>query len=191
VADVKSVLMVGVGGQGTILASKILTGGLLDTGYDVKMAEVHGMAQRGGSVSSQVRFGKKVYSPIICKGQADCLISFELMEALRWLEYLNPKGKAIINDYRIPSAPILSGKADYPNGIIDIIKNKVDTLMLNAAELADGLGNLKTMNIVMLGALIKNLKLTDINWEESIKKNVKSEMLSINLKAFYLGLNQK
>jgi len=191
VADVKSVLMVGVGGQGTILASKILTGGLLDTGYDVKMAEVHGMAQRGGSVSSQVRFGKKVYSPIICKGQADCLISFELMEALRWLEYLNPKGKAIINDYRIPSAPILSGKADYPNGIIDIIKNKVDTLMLNAAELADGLGNLKIMNIVMLGALIKNLKLTDINWEESIKKNVKSEMLSINLKAFYLGLNQK
>ena len=131
-ADVKSILLVGVGGQGTILASKILSTGLLEAGYDVKMSEIHGMAQRGGSVSTQVRCGNKVFSPIIGKGEADILVSFESMEALRWLEYLKPNGKVVVNDYEIPSAPILAGKQDYPKGVINIIEKKANTSVMNA-----------------------------------------------------------
>ena len=106
-------------------ASRILSTGLVEAGYDVKMSEIHGMAQRGGSVSTQVRYGDEVYSPIIGKGEADILVSFEKMEALRWLEYLKPDGKVIVNDYEIPSAPILMGKKDYPEGILDLIKIKL------------------------------------------------------------------
>ena len=106
-SEVKNILLVGVGGQGTILASKILTSGLIEAGYEVKMSEIHGMSQRGGSVSTQVRYGKKVYSPIVGKGSADVIVAFEKMEALRWLEYLKPDGKMVINDFEIPSAPIL------------------------------------------------------------------------------------
>ncbi len=152
--DVKSLLLVGVGGQGTILASKVLSAGLVDAGYDVKMSEVHGMAQRGGSVTTQVRFGEKVHSPIIGKGQADILVSFESMEAIRWLEFLNPNGKAVVNEYEIPSAPILMGNADYPEGVIEKIKEKVDTDVLDAGKIAEEVGNSKTMNIVLLGALV-------------------------------------
>ncbi|MBP2654862.1 MAG: Indolepyruvate ferredoxin oxidoreductase [Firmicutes bacterium] len=187
-SDVKNILLVGVGGQGTILVGKILSTGLMDAGYDVKMSEVHGMAQRGGSVSNQVRYGKKVYSPIIDKGQADILVSFETMEALRWLEYLSPKGKAVVNDYRIPSAPILMGKNDYPEGVLEIIKSKVPTTVIKAAEVAKEVGNGRTMNIVLFGALVKGMKLTDINWEEAIRQNVKTGMADINIKAFNAGL---
>ena len=109
----KSIMLVGVGGQGTILASKLLTTGLMNAGYDVKMSEIHGMSQRGGSVSSQVRYGEKVYSPVIEIGGADILVSFEKMEALRWLEYLKPEGKIVVNNYRIDSIPVLSGKSIY------------------------------------------------------------------------------
>ena len=109
----KSIMLVGVGGQGTILASKLLTTGLMNAGYDVKMSEIHGMSQRGGSVSSQVRYGEKVYSPVIEIGGADILVSFEKMEALRWLEYLKPEGKIVVNNYRIDSIPVLTGKAIY------------------------------------------------------------------------------
>ena len=109
----KSIMLVGVGGQGTILASKLLTTGLMNAGYDVKMSEIHGMSQRGGSVSSQVRYGEKVYSPVIEIGGADILVSFEKMEALRWLEYLKPEGKIVVNNYRIDSIPVLTGKVIY------------------------------------------------------------------------------
>jgi indolepyruvate ferredoxin oxidoreductase, beta subunit len=186
--DVKNILLVGVGGQGTILVSKILSTGLMDAGYDVKMSEVHGMAQRGGSVSTQVRYGKQVYSPIIGKGQADILVSFETMEALRWLEYLNPAGKAVVNDYRIPSAPILMGKADYPEGVLETINQKVNTIVIKAGEIAQNLGNAKAMNIVLFGALIKAMGLADINWEEAIRQNVKANMAEINIKAFRRGM---
>ena len=114
--DTKNILLVGVGGQGTILVSKILSNGLMEAGYDVKMSEIHGMAQRGGSVSTQVRYGKEVSSPIIGIGEADILVSFEIMETIRWLEYLKPDGVVVINDFEIPSAPILMGKVDYPQG---------------------------------------------------------------------------
>ncbi len=187
-AEVKSLLLVGVGGQGTILASKVLCAGLVEAGYDVKMSEVHGMAQRGGSVTTQVRFGEKVYSPIIGKGQADILVSFEAMEAIRWLEFLNPKGKAVVNKYEIPSAPILMGNADYPVGVVEKVKEKVDTSVLDAGKIAEGLGNTKTMNIVLLGALVKAMDLTDIDWEKAIRENVKEKFIDINIKAFNEGM---
>ena len=120
--SVKSVLLVGVGGQGTILASKLLTLGLLEAGYDVKMSEIHGMSQRGGSVSSQVRYGESVCSPVIELGGADMLVSFELMEALRWLEYLKPGGKVVVNDFKIPSMPVITGAAVYPDDILPTLK---------------------------------------------------------------------
>lgn len=188
-ADVKNILLVGVGGQGTILVGKILSNGLMDAGYDVKMSEVHGMAQRGGSVSNQVRYGKKVYSPIIGKGQADILVSFESMEALRWLEYLKPDGKAVVNDHRIPSAPILMGKSDYPEGVLEVIQSKVDTSVIKAAEIAEQLGNAKTMNIVLFGALVKGMALSGIDWEAVIRKNVKASLGDINIAAFRAGLD--
>ncbi len=187
--DIKNVLLVGVGGQGTILVSKIMTSGLVETGYDVKMSEVHGMAQRGGSVSTQVRFGRKVYSPIIGKGQADILISFETMEALRWMEYLRPRGKAVVNDYQIPSAPILAGKSDYPGGVMEIIKSKVQTSIVKASKIAEQLGNLRAMNVVILGAIVKVMELTDIDWETAIRTNVKPNTVNINIEAFKAGMN--
>lgn len=185
----KNALLVGVGGQGTILAGKILSSGLVNAGFDVKMSEVHGMAQRGGSVSNQVRYGEKVYSPIISKGQADILVAFESMEALRWLEYLNPKGKVVVNDYQIPSAPILMGKQDYPESVLDILKEKADTSVVKAAKIAEELGNIKSMNIVLFGALVKGMQLTDIDWEQVIKNNVKPKTVEVNIKAFRAGLN--
>ena len=188
-SDVKSLLLVGVGGQGTILASKILSAGLIDAGYDVKMSEVHGMAQRGGSVTTQVRFGKKVYAPIIGKGQADILVSFEAMEAIRLLEFLNPKGTVVVNDFKIPSAPILMGNVDYPEGVIEKLKEKVNTKVLDAGKIAEDIGNPKTMNIVLLGALVKAMNLTDIDWEKAIKENVKEQFIDINIKAFNEGMN--
>ena len=138
--NVKSVLLVGVGGQGTILAAKLLTLSLMEAGYDVKMSEIHGMSQRGGSVSSQVRFGKQVLSPVIELGGADLLVSFEKMEALRWLEYLRPEGKVVVNDYEIPSAPVLSGAAEYPAGILDELCARAFTIVVDAAAEAERLG---------------------------------------------------
>lgn len=190
-SDVKNILLVGVGGQGTILVSKILSNGLVGAGYDVKMSEVHGMAQRGGSVSTQVRYGKQVNSPIIGKGQADILVSFEAMEALRWLEYLKPDGKVVVNDYEIPSAPILMGKRDYPEGVLELIKAKADTTVIKAADIAEKLGNAKAMNVVLFGALVKAMALTGIDWGAEIAKNVKEKTLAINLEAFKAGMNVK
>lgn len=187
--EVKNILLVGVGGQGTILASKILSDGLVGAGYDVKMSEVHGMAQRGGSVSTQVRYGEQVFSPLIDKGQADILVSFETMEAVRWLEYLKPAGKIVVNDYKIPSAPILMGKQDYPEGLLEVLNSGINTTVIKAAEIAENLGNAKAMNIVLLGALIKAMGLTGIDWEAEIGKNVKEKTLEVNLKAFQAGLN--
>lgn len=187
--DTKSILLVGVGGQGTILASKILSTGLVEAGYDVKMSEIHGMSQRGGSVSTQVRYGDKVNSPVIGKGQADILVSFETMEALRYLEFLKPEGKVVINDYQIPSAPILMAKADYPEGVIEMIKEKANTSVINAAKIAQELGNMRVMNIVLLGALVKAMELTHIDWEKVIKDTVKKEFVDINLKAFQAGMD--
>lgn len=187
-SDVKSVLFVGVGGQGTILASKILTIGLIENGYDVKMSEVHGMSQRGGSVSTQVRFGSKVYSPIIGEGSADILVSFEEMEAARYAKFLKKDGKIVVNTSRIPSMPILSGACQYPEGVLDALKEKVPVMALDATQIASDLGNPKSANVVLLGALIQAMELHDIDWKSIIAKTVKKNFVDINLKAFEAGM---
>lgn len=184
----KSILLVGVGGQGTILASKLLTMGLMESGYDVKMSEIHGMSQRGGSVSSQVRYGKQVHSPVIEIGGADILVSFEKMEALRWLNYLKPEGKIIANNYRMDSMPVLTGKAEYKEKEIEAELERLDATLLNAADKAVDLGNSKVMNIILLGALVKSMSLEDINWEKIIRDNVKEKFVEINIKAFKEGM---
>lgn len=185
----KSILLVGVGGQGTILASKLLTLGLMEAGYDVKMSEIHGMSQRGGSVSSQVRYGEKVYSPVIEKGGADILVSFEKMEAMRWLSHLKPGGKIVVNDHQIHSMVTISGKVPYPEGIIEELKEKAETLVVNATELAEELGNIKVTNIILLGSLVKSMNLESIDWPQLIKDNVKPKFVELNLKAFEVGMN--
>ena len=172
-SEVKNILLVGVGGQGTILASKILSEGLIAAGYDVKMSEIHGMSQRGGNVSTQVRFGDKVYSPIIGKGEADLIVAFEKMEALRWIEYLKPDGKMVINDQEISSVPIQQGAKTYPQGILEELASKVTIHVFKAMEVAETLGNPKVMNIVLLGALVKAMALPDIDWELVIRDCVK------------------
>jgi indolepyruvate ferredoxin oxidoreductase beta subunit len=186
---VKSILLVGVGGQGTILASKLLTTGLMEAGYDVKMSEIHGMSQRGGSVSSQVRYGEQVQSPVIELGGADILVSFEKMEALRWFKYLKPSGKVIVNDFEINSMPILSGKADYPEGIIEELSSKVNTTVIDAGKYAAELGNSKVMNVILLGTIIKSMGLEEINWDKIIRDNVKPQFVELNLKAIEVGMS--
>lgn len=185
----KSILIVGVGGQGTLLASKILTQGLIQMGYDVKMSEIHGMSQRGGSVSAHIRYGEKIYSPVISEGGADILLSFEEMESYRWLKFIKPGGKAIINNYRLPSAPILSGQTDYPEGLIEEMEKDVGVIMVNARDIALELSFAKSMNIVLLGALIKIAGLDNMNWESVIRNIVPEKYLEGNLKAFAAGMN--
>ena len=187
-SDTKNVLLVGVGGQGTILVSKILSAGLVNAGYDVKMSEVHGMAQRGGSVTTQVRFGKQVFSPIIDKGQADVLVSFETMEALRWLSCLKAEGTVIVNDYCIPSATTLIGKQKYPEKVPETLREKANTTLIDANAIAARLGNPKAMNIVLFGAMIKAMQLFDIDWEKEIARFVKPAFLDLNLNAFRAGM---
>ena len=189
--NTKNILLVGVGGQGIILASKILSLGLISAGYDTKMSEVHGMAQRGGSVTTQVRFGKKVYSPIIGKGQADILVSFEEMETAKWVDFLKEDGKIVVNKYRIPSAPILIGKNDYPEGIIDSLSQNSPVTVVDAGKIATEIGNIKTQNVVIVGSLIKAMGLDEnIDWENVIKETVKEQFVEINLKALKLGMDQ-
>lgn len=184
----KNVLFVGVGGQGIILASKILSSSLLDAGYDVKMSEVHGMAQRGGNVVTQVRYGDEVYSPIVGKGQADVILCFEKVEALRWLDYLKDGGKLIVNDYEIPSSTVLSGIEEYPKNIFESIKAVVkDVTIINAAQEATDIGNIKAQNIILLGSMVQALGLQDISFEKAIKENIKEKFLDLNLQAFEKG----
>ncbi len=189
--DTKSILLVGVGGQGTILASKILSEGLVRKGYDVKMSEIHGMSQRGGSVTTHVRFGTKVASPVVPEGEADVLVAFEKVEAVRWLRYLKKGGKLVVNNYEIYSLPVLTGAAKYPENVVEKLEKEVPGLkVFNAGEIAEGLGNIKAQNVVLLGALVKAMKLEDIDWESVIKDIVPPKLLDLNIKAFKAGLKQ-
>lgn len=183
----KSIILSGVGGQGTILASKLLTLGLMEAGYDVKMSEIHGMSQRGGSVTSHIRYGENVYSPVIERGDADLLISFEKMEALRYLEYLKPDGKVLVNDFEIKPLSVLSTKAEYSQDIIDELSTKADTIIMDAAGKAEELGNSRVMNVILLGAIVKLMDLSDTDWDRIIEDNVKSNFIDINKKALELG----
>ena len=186
----KSIMLVGVGGQGTILASKLLTIGLMEAGYDVKMSEIHGMSQRGGSVSSQVRYSKgNVYSPVIEIGGADMIVSFEKMEALRYLKYLKPNGQIVVNNFRLNSVSTLVGKFEYKEAEIDAELKKLNANIIDAAKKAEELGNVKVMNVILLGSLVKSMNLGKIDWEDIIRKNVKEKFIDLNIKAFRIGMN--
>ncbi|SHG61193.1 indolepyruvate ferredoxin oxidoreductase beta subunit [Thermosyntropha lipolytica DSM 11003] len=187
--EVKNILIVGVGGQGTLLTSRIIAQVAVQMGYDVKISEVHGMAQRGGSVVSQVRYGEKVYSPIIKKGDADVILGFEKIEAARWLSYLKPEGILIVNDERIDPLPVMSGKARYPDDIIDKMKGLVpSTLVVNASDIALKCGDIKVANVVLVGVLSKVMELPIEEVEKAIIAIVPPKYVDLNIKAFHEGL---
>ncbi|MCL1997533.1 MAG: indolepyruvate oxidoreductase subunit beta [Turicibacter sp.] len=186
-SDTTSILLVGVGGQGTILAAKILTLGLLESGYDVKMSEIHGMSQRGGSVSSHVRYGKKVYSPVIERGGADIMVSFEQMEALRWIDYLKPGAKVIVNKQIIKPNPVLLGRAEYSDKILDAVSAAADTKTIDAIAEAKAIGNTRAVNILLMGSVVKIMQLGHIDWKSIIAKSVRPAFIEVNQKAFDKG----
>ena len=183
-----NVVLVGVGGQGILLASAIIAAAALDSGYDVKTNEIHGMAQRGGSVLAQVRYGKKVFSPLVPKGTATVIASLEKTEAIRYVDYLAPDGLAVISDQVIVPVTVSSGALVYPDldedGLRKIFPNLV---YVRAVERAAELGNARAANVVLLGALSTKLELEDDAWNDAIKKCVKPAFVDLNLKAFYLG----
>ncbi|MCR3957126.1 MAG: indolepyruvate oxidoreductase subunit beta, partial [Gudongella sp.] len=184
----KSLLLVGVGGQGTILVSKILSEGLLEEGYDVKMAEIHGMSQRGGSVTTQIRFGDKVYSPTVNKGDADVLVSFEKIEALRYIPMLKKSGTLIINEEEIWPLTVLAGLEEYPEGVMEEIKEKLDKIVsVDARKIAEEIGEPRSANIVMLGLMVKALGIDKIDWISKIKKFLPERFHEANIKAFERG----
>lgn len=186
----KNVMIVGVGGQGSLLASKLLGKLLLSKGYDIKVSEVHGMSQRGGSVVTYVRFGDKVYSPVIDKGQADFIISFELLEAARWTEYLKPGGKIITNTQQINPMPVIIGAAEYPENLVEEIKAKgIDIDAFDALSLAEQAGNAKAVNLCLLGRLSKYFDIAEEEWFNAIEQSVPEKFLDLNKKAFALGAN--
>ena len=186
--NTKNVMIVGVGGQGSLLASKLLGRLLLTKGYDIKVSEVHGMSQRGGSVVTYVRFGDKVYSPIIDRGEADFIISFELLEAARYTEYLKAGGRIITNTQEINPMPVITGAASYPESL----DTKMEAAGINidafdALSLAEEAGNAKAVNLVLMGRLSNYFDFTDDEWMNAIEQSVPAKFLELNKKAFLLG----
>jgi indolepyruvate ferredoxin oxidoreductase beta subunit len=185
---VYNVLIVGVGGQGIILASDVLAQAAARNGYDVKKNEIHGMAQRGGSVSSHIRFGKTVSSPIIKMGEADVLLSFEQIETLRYFPFLSTNGKVIVNDVKILPPAVFTGQMEYPAGVLDKIKQKVpDTVIVDADALAKKMGNPRVINVIFLGVLSKFLDIPVSTYQEVLNESLKPKLIDINLKAFEEG----
>jgi len=184
-----NILIVGVGGQGTILASRIIAKVVIDAGCDVKVSEIHGMSQRGGSVVTQVRFGEKVASPIIRPGTVDIIIAFEKLEALRWLGWLAPDGVVIVNTQEIFPMPVITGVAEYPSDVVETItKEAPKAYFLDALGLAMGAGNAKSANVVLLGKLSTLLSIPQEAWIEAIKTTVNARFLEVNLAAFAAGV---
>ena len=186
----KNILLAGVGGQGTILAAKMLTIGLMEAGYDVKMSEIHGMSQRGGDVVSQVRYSRdKVFAPVVEQGSADIVVAFEEMEALRNLTYLKPNGTVVVNTVRIPSMTVLTGAEKYPEEVLPEIEKAAGNMRaINASRMAEELGNIKAANVILLGALVQSMGLDDIDWEEIVRNNVKAKFIDLNIKALKAGM---
>lgn len=186
-----SIMIVGVGGQGTLLASRILGNLALSRGYDVKVSEVHGMSQRGGSVVTYVKYDEaKVSSPIIDEGGADLILAFEELEAYRYLPYLKKGGRMICNTQNIDPMPVIIGAMEYPQDILEKIKNKdVDIVPVDAAKVAMEAGNIRTVNVVLLGLLSKAMDISEEEWEKVLKTTVPEKALDVNIKAFQLGRN--
>ena len=189
--SVNNIMIVGVGGQGSLLASKLLGKLLVDEGFDVKVSEVHGMSQRGGSVVTYVRYGKKVYSPIIDKGEADFIVSFEKLEAARYASFLKKDGAIIVNTQEIDPMPVITGAAEYPHTALDELRAlgaRVDEM--DALTLALEAGSAKATNIVLMGRLSKYLPFEEQKWIDAIRATVAPKFAEMNIKAFTLGRNQ-
>jgi indolepyruvate ferredoxin oxidoreductase, beta subunit len=188
----KNVIFAGVGGQGVILASKILMEVAMNAGYDVKESEVHGMAQRGGSVDCNIRYGTKVYSPLIPREEADFIVSLELLEVIRKLEYLAPGGKLIVNREMVDPAPVQTGAMKYPPDLVEwVAKNIKNAIFVDTDAMLKEVGTRKALNIVMLGILSRDLEFNESQWEAAIKSLVKEKFLDMNLKAFKMGREYK
>lgn len=183
----KNIMIVGVGGQGTLLTSRVLGGLATRAGYDVKLSEVHGMAQRGGSVVTFVRYGEKVAEPIVEEGQADVLIAFERLEALRYAHFLKKDGALIVNDWRIDPMPVVIGAAEYPEGIIEQLQKKYRVYTVNATEEARKLGNARVFNLVVLGVAAQHMDFTKEQWYEVIEQTVPPKTVAVNKQAFDVG----
>ena len=188
-AETKKIMIVGVGGQGTLLASRILGNTVIGEGYDVKVSEVHGMSQRGGSVVTYVKYGEKVWSPIIDKGEADLILAFEMLEAYRALPYLKNGGKMIANTQEMSPMPVITGAAKYPEGIGEKLTAVADVTLVDALSLAKKAGNTKAVNVVLIGLMAKNTDIPYEKWVETIKTTVPPKFLDVNLKAFDIGYN--
>lgn len=186
--EVSNIIICGVGGQGILLASDILCSAAFLEGFDVKKSEIHGMAQRGGSVITHIRFGPKVYSPLIEEGKADFILSFEKLEALRYSYFLKKDGIVIVNDLALPPMSVLTGAKKYPENIIDTIKENGDVYLIPAQTIAQELGNVRVVNIVLLGSLARFLDFKKQVWFDAIKENVKPQYVDLNIKAFEIGL---
>ena len=183
-----SIMIVGVGGQGTLLASRLIGNILMENGYDVKVSEVHGMSQRGGSVVTYVRYGDQVASPVINRGEADIILAFERLEAARWLSSLKKGGTLIVSDQRIDPMPVIMGAAEYPEGILEAIRAKgVDVISADAIELATQAGSSKAANVVLIGMLSNLMPFSEAEWKAVIDRTVPPKFLEINEKAFALG----
>ena len=187
--ETKSIMIVGVGGQGTLLASRILGSVLGTAGYEVKVSEVHGMSQRGGSVVTYIRYGEKVYSPVIEKGQADMIVSFEQLEAARYVSYLKKGGTIITNTQKISPMPVITGAAEYPDGIIDKIKAMgINIIAVDALSAAEKAGSARAVNVVLMGVLSKVLPGIELDaWKKAVEKCVPAKVIETNEKAFDLG----
>ncbi len=186
----KSVMIVGVGGQGTLLASRILGAALLDCGYNVKLSEVHGMSQRGGSVVTYVKYGDTIASPIIEKGEADFILAFEQLEAARWLPFLKPDGKVIVNTQQIDPMSVVIGDAEYPDAVIEKVKAAgADVFEVNALPAAEQAGSSKAVNVVLIGAMARFTDIPKEKWLDAVKACVPAKFLELNIKAFELGFN--
>ena len=185
--NTKNIMIVGVGGQGTLLTSRILGGITVDAGYDVKLSEVHGMAQRGGSVVTFVRYGEKVAEPIVEEGQADLLIAFEMLEAKRYAHFLKKDGVLVVNEQRIDPITVVTGVATYPEGIVEELEKEYSVLKINAMDEALKLGNSKVFNIIVLGMAAKHMDFSKEDWLKVIEKTVPPKTVEMNKKAFLLG----
>ncbi len=188
--ETKSIMLVGVGGQGTLLASRILGNVLLSQGCDVKMSEVHGMSQRGGSVVTYIRYGDKVYSPVIEKGQADLIVSFEALEAARWVSYLKKGSRLVMNTQEIEPMPVITGAAAYPEKIVENLKELgVNVTAADALKLAEQAGTSKAVNVVLMGVISHFFDFGEDVWIKALEQCVPPKVLEVNKKAFSLGRN--
>ena len=187
-----AIMIVGVGGQGTLLTSRILGYVAVNSGMDVKVSEVHGMSQRGGSVVTYVKMGDKVHSPIIEKNEADILLCFEQLEALRWIDYARKDASVIINAQKIDPMPVITGKAKYPENIIEKIKEDYpNVIAVPALEMARECGSIKAVNVVMIGVMARSIKVDKDIWIKAIENTVKLQFVDMNIKAFLAGYEQK